>query len=98
MTSLFGSRGQSPRSKRMRRIFLIAARDYIAAVRTRTFLISLLFLPTLMLLGTLIQWMIRRPVDAQVERYAVVDRTPGQALAPTIAAAAAGARPFAYRG
>jgi ABC-2 type transport system permease protein len=72
----------------MRKILLIAARDYIAAVRTRTFVISLLFVPTIILAATIIQWVMRQRGDAQLDRYAVIDRTPGQALLPAIEAAA----------
>ena len=71
----------------MRKVLMIAARDYNAAVRTKSFVISLLFLPTIMLAATAVQWMMHHRGDAEFQRYAVVDRTPGHAVLPAIEAA-----------
>lgn len=72
----------------MRKVLLIAARDYSAAVKTKTFLFGLLFLPTMMLGGMVVPWLMRDKGEPDSLRFAVVDRTPGQAVRPAIEAAA----------
>lgn len=72
----------------MRKIFLIAARDYSAAVRTKSFLVGLLFVPILMLGGMVFPLLMRGKMKPESLRFAVVDRTPGQAVRPAIEAVA----------
>jgi ABC-2 type transport system permease protein len=71
----------------MRKAFVIAGREYNAAVRTKSFLISLVILPVLMGGGGFMQWMLRNQVDTAEKRFAVIDRTPGESLVKAITAA-----------
>jgi ABC-2 type transport system permease protein len=76
----------------MRKIILIAVRDYLATVRTRSFLIGLLLLPILMAgggaaVGVLSAFMVVHG-DTEEKHFAVIDRTPGEKLYPHLAEAA----------
>jgi ABC-2 type transport system permease protein len=71
----------------MRKIFVIAGRDYRAAVRTKAFMITLLIMPLMMGGSILMQLLLKDQVDTTEKHFAVVDRTPGQRLYPRIAAA-----------
>lgn len=64
----------------MRKILVIAAREYVAAVRTKSFLISLLILPLMMGGSILVQLLLKDQVDTTEKRFAIVNRTPGQKL------------------
>src|SRR5579859_3480560 len=68
----------------MRRILLIAWRDYIATVRTKSFLIGLLLVPLLLVgggavLGVLTAFMVITG-DTDDKHFAVIDRTAGAKL------------------
>jgi ABC-2 type transport system permease protein len=63
-------------------MLVIAAREYGAAVRSKTFLISLLMMPLLMGGSILIQYLVKDVADITEKRLALVDRTPGQKLTP----------------
>ena len=71
----------------MRKIFVIAARDYRAAVKTKSFVISLLIMPLMMGGSILVQLLLKDKVDITDKRFAVVDRT-GGALAARLEAEA----------
>jgi ABC-2 type transport system permease protein len=71
----------------MRKAFVIAGREYNAAVRTKSFLISLVVLPVLMGGAVFMQWILRNQVDTSEKRFAVIDRTPGATLAATLSSA-----------
>ncbi|HXY35768.1 MAG TPA: ABC transporter permease [Planctomycetaceae bacterium] len=71
----------------MRKALVIAGREYNAAVRTRSFLISLVVLPVLMGGAVFMQWLLRNQVDTSEKRFAVIDRTPGETLVATLSAA-----------
>src|SRR5438067_704203 len=60
----------------MRKIFVVAVREYNAAVRTKTFLIGLLLMP-IMMGGSLVISILLQDKD---RRYAVVDRSGGAAF------------------
>ncbi|HEV3116276.1 MAG TPA: ABC transporter permease [Gemmataceae bacterium] len=62
----------------MRKVFVIAARDYRAAVKTKSFLISLLIMPIMMGGSILVQLLLKDNVDTADKRFAVVDRSGGQ--------------------
>ncbi|HZU37894.1 MAG TPA: hypothetical protein VFA18_18375, partial [Gemmataceae bacterium] len=65
----------------MRKTLVIALRDYLAAVRTRAFLISMVFLP-LMMGGSIGMSTYIEHLEATKEKvYAIVDHTPGQHIA-----------------
>jgi ABC-type Na+ efflux pump permease subunit len=68
----------------MRKLRVIAVREYLAAVRTKTFVIGLLLMPIMMGSSGLVQWLLRDVVDTRDKTFAVVDRTPGQQLLSTI--------------
>lgn len=73
----------------MRKTFLIARREYLAAVRTKAFLIGLLSMPIMMFGSILMQVMLKDQVDLSDKHFAVIDRTPGAAVAPLLVAASA---------
>jgi ABC-2 type transport system permease protein len=60
----------------MRKVLLIAVRDYLAIVRTKAFVISLVVMPVLMGGGHLAQILLRGQVDPRAKLYAIVDRSP----------------------
>src|SRR5262245_31799278 len=59
----------------MRKTLVVAAREYLAAVRTKTFLIGLLIMPIMMGGSILLQVLLKDVVDTADQHYAVVDRT-----------------------
>jgi ABC-2 type transport system permease protein len=71
----------------MHKIFAVARREYNAAVRTKSFLISLFLMPILMGGGFVAQLLLKDQVDTQEKRFAVIDRTPGAQLAKTLKSA-----------
>src|SRR5262249_11595985 len=72
----------------MRKTLVIAVREYLAAVRTKSFVVGLLMMPVLMGSGVVIQMVFQKIEDTGEKRFAVVDRTPGQSLAAALQAAA----------
>ena len=75
----------------MRKTFVIAARDYLAAVKTKSFLISLAFVPVLAFGGYLVGQLSQNVVDTSEKRIAVIDRSAeASARAATRPAAGAG--------
>ena len=70
----------------MRKVFVVAAREYKAAVRTKAFLITLLAMPVLMGGSLVVQLAMKDRVDTNDKTVAIVDGT-GQ-IFPGIAAAA----------
>ena len=58
----------------MRKMLVIARREYLAAVRTKTFIIGLLMMPLLMGGSALLQWLFKDMRDVKEKRFAVVDR------------------------
>ena len=69
----------------MRKMLVIAVREYLAAVRTKTFLITLVIMPVLMSGSIFVQWLLRDFRDTKTKHFAVVDRTPDARLYPSIA-------------
>ncbi len=61
----------------MHKIYIIAKREYLAAVRTKAFLVGLLLMPVLMGGSILFQILLRDVRDTRDQKYVVVDRTPG---------------------
>jgi ABC-2 type transport system permease protein len=70
----------------MRKILVVAAREYSAAVRTKAFVISLVIMPVMMGGSLVLQWILRDYHDIQDKRFAVVDRTSGGLLSPLLQA------------
>jgi ABC-2 type transport system permease protein len=72
----------------MHKAFLIAARDYKAAVRTKAFIFSLLLMPLLMGSSIAMQFIFQKQTDTEDKRFAVVDRTPDAKVFADMQAAA----------
>jgi ABC-2 type transport system permease protein len=72
----------------MHKILVIAAREYRAAVRTKSFLITLVFMPILMVGSVGLQVLVEEAVPSAEKHFAVVDRTPGGQVYPALEAAA----------
>jgi ABC-2 type transport system permease protein len=71
----------------MRKTFVVATREYFAAVKTKSFLISLILLPIMMSGGVIVQGLGQKIGDKSTKTIAILDRTPGAALYEPIAAA-----------
>ncbi|HYT90339.1 MAG TPA: ABC transporter permease [Gemmataceae bacterium] len=71
----------------MRKLWVIAVREYLAAVRTKTFIVSLVVMPLLMGGSVLVQTLLKDVVDTSEKRYALIDRIPGRDLTAVIQAA-----------
>jgi len=72
----------------MRKVIVIAVREYLAAVRTKSFIISLVLIPLLMGVSVGIQLLVKKLDDNTEKKFAVLDRTPGGELATILKAAA----------
>lgn len=72
----------------MRKVFVIAAREYLATVRTKGFVISLLLMPLLMSGGIVAQRLVGDQMDVRERRFVIVDRSPGGSLAALLEAKA----------
>jgi ABC-2 type transport system permease protein len=65
-------------------MLVVAIREYLAAVRTKSFVISLVILPVMMGGSIVVQMLLKNQVDTREKRFAIVDRTPGSALLPLL--------------
>ena len=72
----------------MHKMLVVARREYAAAVKTKSFLISIIILPILMGGGALVQILLKDQIDTTEKRFAVVDRTPGEQLVQALQDAA----------
>ncbi len=64
----------------MRKMLVIAAREYSAAIKTRAFIIGLLLMPIMMGGSVLVQLLVKDVRDTSEKRFVVIDRTPGRQL------------------
>jgi ABC-2 type transport system permease protein len=64
----------------MRKVLVVALREYRAAVRTKAFLISLILMPLLMGGSIGVQIFFKKMDDTKEKSFAVIDRTPGERL------------------
>ncbi len=71
----------------MHKMLTVAQREYSAAVKTKSFLISLFLMPLLMGGGAIAQLFLQDQVDLQEKRFAVVDRTEGEQLVAALESA-----------
>lgn len=71
----------------MNKIRAIAMREYLASVRTKAFLITILLMPILMGGSLGVQLLFKQLDDAKEKKYALIDRTPGQKLAKYLSVA-----------
>lgn len=65
----------------MRKIWIIAVRDYRAAVRSKSFIVTLVLMPVLMAGSIGIQMLFKKLDDTKAKRFAVIDRTGGKLAA-----------------
>lgn len=72
----------------MHKALVIAAREYLAAVKTKSFVIGVLLMPILMGGGFIAQALLGDQVDPRPKHFAVIDRTPGQHFFTLLDAAA----------
>lgn len=68
----------------MRKMLVVAVREYLAAVRTKAFLITLVIMPVLMSGSILVQGLLRDYRDTKTKKFAIVDRTPGASIYPAL--------------
>jgi ABC-2 type transport system permease protein len=73
----------------LRKILIIAVREYNAAVRTKAFLVSLVLFPVLMLGSMGAQTLLRGAGDTKPKHFAVIDRTAGEEVLAALQTAAA---------
>jgi ABC-2 type transport system permease protein len=71
----------------MRKVWVVARREYRAAVRSKAFVVSIVLMPALMFGSIGVQVLFKKLEDTGEKKYAVVDRTGGE-LAAALAAAA----------
>jgi len=70
----------------MRKVLVIAAREYRAAVRSKAFIVTLVLMPVLMGASVLVQIAFKRLEDTTEKTFAVVDRSPGGHIAEALQA------------
>jgi ABC-2 type transport system permease protein len=68
----------------MRKMLVVAVREYVAAVRTKSFLVTLIIMPVLMGGSIFMQWLLSDYRDTKTKHFAIVDRTPGARLYPVL--------------
>lgn len=71
----------------MRKVMVIASREYKAAVKTKAFLIGLLMMPLLMGGSILVQMLLKDVRDIKDKKFAIVDRTEKSKLTKVVEAA-----------
>lgn len=71
----------------MRKVLVVALREYNAAVRTRAFLIGLLVMPLLMGGSVILQWALKDYRDTKPRKIVIVDRSPGGVLLDALTSA-----------
>jgi ABC-2 type transport system permease protein len=72
----------------MRKMVVIAIREYLAAVRTRSFIVSLVMVPLLMSGSVIVSLVVQKLEDTGEKRFAIVDRSSDHKLFQAIEAAA----------
>src|SRR4051812_32532481 len=70
----------------MTKLFVIAAREYNAVVRSKAFIVSLVLLPVMMFGGIFVRQLAEKVHDVDDKRFAVVDRTPDERIYPKLLA------------
>src|SRR5262249_23076894 len=73
----------------MHKVFVIAGREYRAAVRSKAFVVTLVLMPVLMGASAGVQVLFKKFEDTTEKKYAVVDRSPGGKIAEALTADAA---------
>jgi ABC-2 type transport system permease protein len=70
----------------VRKILVIAGREYRASVRTKAFVLTIVLMPVLMLGSIGLQVVFKRMEDTKEKKIAVVDRSPGGKIAVALKA------------
>jgi ABC-2 type transport system permease protein len=70
----------------MRKVLVIAGREYRAAVRSKAFLVTIVLMPVLMGASVVVQVVFKRLEDTGEKTFAVVDRSPGGRVAEALVA------------
>ena len=70
----------------MRKVWVVARREYRAAVRTKAFVVSMVLMPVLMFASAGVQVLFKKLEDTGEKKFVVVDRTGGE-LATALASA-----------
>ena len=68
----------------MRKIWVIAWREFNATVRTKAFLVGIVLMPVLMCGSVVVSIITERLEDRSSQKIAIVDRTPGGKIAPIL--------------
>jgi ABC-2 type transport system permease protein len=68
----------------MRKMLVIASREYLASVQSKAFVISLVIMPVLMGGSVLLQTLLKDAGGKKQRSFALIDRTPGGILVPKI--------------
>src|SRR5436190_5617142 len=68
----------------MRKAIVIAVREYLAVVKSKAFVVSLVLLPVMMLAPHFVERLTRRIMDVNDRHFAVIDRTSGQRVYPLL--------------
>jgi ABC-2 type transport system permease protein len=68
----------------MRKILVIAKREYLATVKTKAFLVGILVAPLFMGGGLMASLVFKSLDDQNAKKFAIVDRTPGRSLTPVL--------------
>src|SRR5438270_1617942 len=71
----------------MRKVWVIAGREYQAAVRTKAFVFSIVMVPVLWGASIGLQVLMKKADDQTTKKVLVVDRTPGRQIKPALDAA-----------
>jgi ABC-2 type transport system permease protein len=71
----------------MRKSLVVAIREYAAAVKTKSFIISVILLPIMMFGGIFAQKLAEKIGDTSTRRVAIIDRTPDASIYDIIARA-----------
>lgn len=72
----------------MNKTLVIAKRDYLAAVKSKGFIVGIILMPVMMFGSVVVSRLTKDIVDVTDKRVAVIDRTPDEAVYKAIAAAA----------
>jgi ABC-2 type transport system permease protein len=68
----------------MRKVLVVARREFLAAVKTKAFIIGLLLMPVLMGGSIVVQILMKDIHETKDRHYAVIDRTPRATLLPVV--------------
>jgi ABC-2 type transport system permease protein len=64
----------------MRKVWVIAVREYLAAVKSKSFIIGIALMPLLMSGGFVAQILLKDQVDLRPKHFAVIDRSPAEEM------------------